>query len=85
MRLRLLLKRAAAGWCSAQSSFLPRRVTPLSGADEAYLLETQFRGTCGERLRPYLAAEDFNPADADALRRPDFHYLQTLSVATGVL
>lgn len=69
------------------------RVTPLSGADEAYLLETQFRGTWGERLRPYLAAEDFSalqrlcdPADAAyALRRPDFHYLQTLSVATGVL
>lgn len=69
------------------------RVTPLSAADEAYLLETQFRGTWGERLRPYLAAEDFtalqrlcDPADAAyALRRPDFHYLQTLSVATGVL
>lgn len=72
-------------------SWLIERVTPLSAADEAYLLETQFRGTWGERLRPYLSAQDFgelgrlcDPADAAyALRRADFHFLQSLSVATG--
>ena len=72
-------------------SWLIERVSPLQAADEAYLLETQFRGTWGERLRPYLAADDFeevtrlcDPADAGyALRRADFHFMQTLSVASG--
>jgi ubiquinone/menaquinone biosynthesis C-methylase UbiE len=72
-------------------SWLIERVAPLSAADEAYLLETQFRGTWGERLRPYLSAADFaevarlcDPTDRGyALRRPDFHFLQTLSVASG--
>ena len=72
-------------------SWLIERVAPLSAADEAYLLETQFRGTWGERLRPFLSAADFaevarlcDPTDRGyALRRPDFHFLQTLSVASG--
>lgn len=72
-------------------SWLIERVSPLAATDEAYLLETQFRGTWGERLRAYLSADDFaevgrlcDPAGhAYALRRPDFHFLQTLSVASG--
>lgn len=69
------------------------RVAPLRAADEAYLLEAIFRDTWGDRLRPYLAAEQFerlthlcNPtAEGFALRRPDFHFLQTLTMAVGAL
>ena len=67
------------------------RVSPLNPADEAYLLETIFRDTWGERLRPYLSREDYaeltalcDPGHrAFALRRTDFHFLQTLTVAVG--
>lgn len=73
-------------------TWMIERVSPLRDADEQYLLETIFRNTWGERLRPYLSADDFgelahlcDPADElYALRRPDFHFLQsfTLAVAT---
>ena len=67
------------------------RVTPLRPADEAYLLEAIFRGTWGERLRPYLSSEDYeelshlcDPTDHRfALQRPDFHFLQTFTLAVG--
>jgi len=67
------------------------RVTPLRPADEAYLLEAIFRGTWGERLRPYLSSEDYealshlcDPMDHRfALQRPDFHFLQTFTLAVG--
>jgi SAM-dependent methyltransferase len=67
------------------------RIAPLGEADEAYLLEVLFRGTWGERLRPYLSAEDYaalrrlcDPGDEHyALRRDDFHFLQTLSLVMG--
>ena len=64
------------------------RVAPLSRAAEAYLLETIFRDTWGERLRPYLSHEDYaaltrlcDSSHAEfALRRPDFHFLQTFTL-----
>lgn len=67
------------------------RIAPLDAATEAYLGETIFRDTWGERLRPYLSAEDFgslqtlcNPLHAGyALRRPDFHFLQTFTLVCG--
>jgi SAM-dependent methyltransferase len=67
------------------------RVWPLDSATEAYLSETIFRDTWGERLRPYLSADDHqelarlcNPLHPDfALRRPDFHFLQSFTLATG--
>jgi len=67
------------------------RISPLSPADEAYLLEAIFAGTWGERLRPYLAPEDFDALQAlcdpsgrnFALRRADFHFLQTFTLAVG--
>ncbi len=67
------------------------RVSPLGKADEDYLLEAIFRATFGMRLRPYLAAQDYqslvalcDPQHPDfALRRPDFHFLQTLTLASG--
>jgi len=67
------------------------RTHPLADADERYLLEGIFRGTWGERLRKYLEPEDFaelarlcDPDDAGyALRRRDFHFLQSLTWAAG--
>jgi SAM-dependent methyltransferase len=72
-------------------SVLLERVAPLSAATEAYLLEALFRDTWGERLRPYLDPADYHhlqrlcdPGDPGfALRRADFHFLQTLTVVTG--
>lgn len=65
------------------------RAQPLAEADERYLLECIFRGTWGERLRNYMSPADFaelarlcDPHDTRyALRRPDFHFLQSLTIA----
>jgi SAM-dependent methyltransferase len=67
------------------------RVSPLKPTDEAYLLEAIFRDTWGERLRPYLSAEDRDELTtlcdphhaAFALRRPDFHFLQTFTLVVA--
>jgi SAM-dependent methyltransferase len=85
-----LLRRASLHDVAVQT-FIIERVSPLNPADEAYLFEAIFRGTWGERLRPYLSAEDYeeltalcDPAHpAYALRRADFHFLQTFTVAVG--
>jgi SAM-dependent methyltransferase len=85
-----LLQRAGLQQVGVRS-LLIERVAPLSPADEAYLLEVIFRGTWGERLRGYLSAADFaalrrlcDPGDkAYALRRPDFHFLQSFTLAVG--
>jgi SAM-dependent methyltransferase len=74
-------------------TFMIERVFPLRPTDEAYLLEVIFRDTWGERLRPYLSREDFDelarlcdPRHAQfALRRPDFHFLQSFTLATGAI
>jgi ubiquinone/menaquinone biosynthesis C-methylase UbiE len=74
-------------------TFVIERVAPLRKRDEAYLVEAIFRDTWGERLRAYLSAEDFaelshlcDAADPRfALTRPDFHFLQTLTLAVGTL
>ena len=65
------------------------RTAPLESADRAYLLQTIFRHTWGERLRPYLSPADYaelsalcDPGDSHfALYRPDFHFLQTFTLA----
>jgi SAM-dependent methyltransferase len=67
------------------------RVAPLDPRAEAWLLGAIFRGTWGERLQPYLAREDYEELTQlchpehprFALRRPDFHFLQTFTVAVG--
>jgi SAM-dependent methyltransferase len=67
------------------------RIWPLDEATQAYLGDTIFRDTWGERLRPYMSEDDYqelarlcNPLHADyALRRRDFHFLQTFTFATG--
>ena len=64
------------------------RVSPLGPADEAYLVGAIFRQTWSERLRPYLSPDDYDelarlcdPQHPQfALRRPDFHFLQTLTL-----
>ena len=69
------------------------RTWPLRPADESYLLETIFRNTWGERLRPHLSSEDFDsltrlcdPEHPEfALRRPDFHFLQSFTLAVGTV
>jgi ubiquinone/menaquinone biosynthesis C-methylase UbiE len=69
------------------------RISPLSADDESYLTEAIFKNTWGERLRPYMSAQDYDelsklcdPQDpAFALRRPDFHYLQSFSLVVGEL
>lgn len=67
------------------------RTAPLAHADREYLLEAIFKGTWGERLRPYLAPADYEtlrrlcaPEDAEfALRRRDFHFIQTFTLVVG--
>ncbi len=66
------------------------RIAPLAPADELYLLEVVL-GSWSERLRPYLPGGDHgafarlcDPHHPEfALRRPDFHFLQTLSFVAG--
>jgi SAM-dependent methyltransferase len=69
------------------------RVSPVDEATEAYLVEAIFRDTWRERVRPYLAEDDYamlmrlcDPGDSlYALKRPDFHFLQTFTLAMGEL
>jgi SAM-dependent methyltransferase len=92
--------RALLGWTrnsglkdvSVQTTVI-ERMQPLDAASEAYILEAIFRGTWGERLRPFLAPNDYDelavlcdPAQPGfALRRNDFHFLQTLTMVSGTL
>jgi SAM-dependent methyltransferase len=67
------------------------RMSPLDAASEAYLSDSIFLGTWGERLRPYLSTPDFetlselcDPSHANyALSRPDFHFLQSFTLVVG--
>jgi SAM-dependent methyltransferase len=72
-------------------TFLIERMSPVDTATQSYLLEVIFRGTWGERLRPYLSDDDYaelarvcDPQHSQfALRRADFHFLQSFTLATG--
>jgi hypothetical protein len=85
-----LLRRAGLHRVRART-YIIERTAPLDAAAENYLLEGIFIGTWGERLRPYLSTEDYaelsrlcDPKDSQfALRRPDFHLLQSFSVVVG--
>jgi SAM-dependent methyltransferase len=67
------------------------RVSPVDEATECYLRDSIFRDTWGERLRPYLSADDHaelarvcDPRHPQyALKRADFHFLQTFTLVTG--
>jgi SAM-dependent methyltransferase len=75
----------------AARTVLIERVSPVDAATERYLLDTIFKDTWGERLRPYLSEGDYaelvhlcDPQDPQfALRRPDFHFLQSFTLVTG--
>jgi SAM-dependent methyltransferase len=75
----------------AARTVIIERMFPLDAATERYLLDTIFRGTWGERLRPYLSDDDYaelvrvcDPQHPQfALRRPDFHFLQSFTLVTG--
>ncbi|HEY1889909.1 MAG TPA: class I SAM-dependent methyltransferase [Steroidobacteraceae bacterium] len=72
-------------------TFIIERTAPLRPADEAYLLEAIYRGTWGERLRPYLTSEDYTELcrlcdpmhPSYALHRRDFHFIQTFTLVIG--
>jgi SAM-dependent methyltransferase len=72
-------------------SIMIERMSPLDAASEAYLQEAIFRDTWGERLRPYLSGDDWAElstlCDSQhanyALRRPDFHFLQSFTMVMG--
>jgi SAM-dependent methyltransferase len=72
-------------------TFMIERIAPLQAKDEAYLLETIFENTWGQRVRPYLSEEDYqelsglcDPQQTTfALRRPDFHFLQSFTLVVG--
>src|SRR6185437_16774184 len=53
-----LLRSAHMRRISVQT-FVIERLSPVAPADQAYLIEAIFRGTWGERLRPYLSTEDY--------------------------
>jgi hypothetical protein len=75
----------------AVRTFVIERCAPLDPHAHAWLLEAIFRGTWGERLRPYLSPADYaaltslcDPQDSRfALLRPDFHFIQTFTLAMG--
>jgi SAM-dependent methyltransferase len=85
-----LLRRGGLQNVTAQT-FTIERLFPLGPQDQDYLLDAIFRGTWGERLRPYLAREDYeqlerlcDPQSPEfALRRSDFHLVQTFTLAVG--
>jgi hypothetical protein len=72
-------------------TFVIERIAPLGPPDVAYLRDTVFSNTWSARLRAYLSKDDHDelmhlcdPADpGQALLRPDFHFLQTFTVAVG--
>jgi SAM-dependent methyltransferase len=84
------MQQAGLAHVAARTSVI-ERTAPLRPADEAYLLEAIFRGTWGERLRPYLTSGDYaelcrlcDPRHPSfALHRRDFHFIQTFTLITG--
>jgi SAM-dependent methyltransferase len=72
-------------------TFMIERMSPVRPEDENYLVEAIFRGTWGARLQPYLSGSDYeeltrlcDPLHPDfALRRADFHFLQSFTLIVG--
>jgi SAM-dependent methyltransferase len=85
-----LLRRANLRAVHART-LLIERISPLNALDLTYLLEAIFEGTWGGRLQPYMSRDDFQElsalcdpgSPAFALRRPDFHFLQSFTLAIG--
>jgi SAM-dependent methyltransferase len=81
-----------AGLCDvAVRTFVIERLAPLDPCARQWLIEAIFCGTWGERLRPYLAVADHEELNRlcdpqhprFALLRPDFHFVQTFTLAIG--
>jgi SAM-dependent methyltransferase len=87
-----LLREAGLHDVRAQT-FSIDRISPVNADDGRYIAGTLFRDSWGSRLATYMDADDYDammrlcdPADeAFALRRPDFHFLQTFTLTTGTL
>jgi SAM-dependent methyltransferase len=85
-----VLRRAQLRGVAARTVMI-ERMSPVDAATESYLVEAIFRATWGERVRPYLSQEDYaeivrmcDPRDSlYALNRPDFHFLQSFTLAMG--
>lgn len=67
------------------------RVSPLDALAYDYLFSVLFEDQIGEKLRPYLSERDFEAlqrlrdpdSDEFALRRADFHFIQTFTLVVG--
>jgi SAM-dependent methyltransferase len=67
------------------------RLAAMDAATESYLKDAIFRDTWGQHLRKYLSDEDYaelsrlcDPQHPQfALRRPDFHFLQSFTLAVA--
>jgi SAM-dependent methyltransferase len=74
-------------------TFMIERVSPVGPEDQDYLVEAIFRNSWGARLRPYLCEDDYqqltrlcDPQHPEfALRRPDFHFLQSFTLVVGIV
>jgi SAM-dependent methyltransferase len=85
-----LLRKANMRSITARTIVL-ERISPVDAATELYLQEAIFRDTWAERLRGYMSPADFTELTHNcdprheryALRRPDFHFLQTFTLAVG--
>jgi SAM-dependent methyltransferase len=75
----------------AARTIVIERFADMDAAAESYLRDAIFRDTWGEHLRPYLSTEDYaelshlcDPQHPQyALRRPDFHFLQSFTLAVA--
>ena len=82
----------AAGFGSVRTrTYVVERVQPLAQADRDYLQHAIFEGAWGEKVLPYLSADErarlkrtCDPEAPDyCLDRSDFHHIQTLTVCEG--
>jgi SAM-dependent methyltransferase len=72
-------------------TFMIERVSPVGPTTQAYLREAIFQQTWGKRLQPYLTDDDYaevlrlsDPECPEfALRRADFHFLQSFTLVCG--
>jgi SAM-dependent methyltransferase len=82
----------SAGFASvATRTYVVERVQPLGEAARAYLRHAIFEGAWGEKVLPYLSADErarlrrnCDPASPEfCLDRDDFHHVQTLTVCVA--